>query len=69
MNGFGNAWPILRLTVNATNSADDRCVHAALIELAGRDQSIKIDSRSEATAYTLTVKSKLHLESICDRLR
>jgi elongation factor G len=69
MNGFGKDRPILRLIVSASDSADDKRLHTALVEMAGRDQSISINSRPEANAYTLAGNTKSHLESICDRLR
>ena len=61
--------PIVRLTVSASDSTDDKRLQTALVEIAAQNPTLRVDAQQMGIAHSLEGTSASHLESICNRLR
>jgi elongation factor G len=69
MSGSSMLPPIVRLTVSASDSTDDKRLQTALVEIAAQDPTLRVDAQQMGIAHSLEGTSASHLESICNRLR
>src|SRR5690348_9362222 len=68
MSGSSKGAPIVRLTVSAADSIDDKRLQTALDEIAAQDPTLRVDVQPMGIALSLEGMSASHLESICNRL-
>jgi elongation factor G len=61
--------PIVRLTVSASDSTDDKRLQTALVEIAAQDPTLRVGAQQMGIAHSVEGTSASHLESICNRLR
>ena len=69
MSGSRKGPRIVRLTVSATDSTDDKRLQTALVEIAAQDLTFRVDAQPMGITHSLEGTSASHLESICNRLR
>jgi elongation factor G len=69
MSGSSKGHPIFHLVVSAADGADDKRLQTALVEIAGQDPSVGINTQPQERLYSLEGRAESDLESVCDRLR
>jgi elongation factor G len=69
MSESSNDRPILRLVVSPLNGADNTCLQAALVEIAGQNTSVSVIARPQEGHYSLEATTESALDTICERLR
>src|ERR1022692_1826988 len=69
MSGSSKGHPIFHLVVSAADGADDKRLQTALVEIAGQDPSVSINTQPQERLYSLEGRAESDLESVCDRLR
>lgn len=62
-------YPIVHVTVSASESADDERLQAILLEIASQNPTVNIYTQSMGVSHSIEGRSISHLQWICDRLR
>ncbi|MGH9590195.1 MAG: hypothetical protein ACRD25_07350 [Terracidiphilus sp.] len=69
MSGSISGYPIMQVTVSASDSTDEERLQAILVEIAGQHLTVSIYTQPGGRAHFVEGSSKSHLQWICDRLQ
>lgn len=69
MTGSISGYPIVQITVSASDTTDDKRLQAILAEIAGQQITVNIYTQPTERTHSIEGSSKSHLQWICNRLR